>query len=77
MPTGPFALLRHPQFLRLWLVGGLAGTMRWLELLAIGVWAFELTRSALVVALPAQRCISTTPVTPERSSRAEVSSASR
>src|ERR1041385_5222953 len=51
MPAGPFALLRHPQFLRLWLVGGLAGTMRWLELLAIGVWAFELTRSALVVAL--------------------------
>ena len=51
MSAGPFALLRQPPFLRLWLAGGLAGAMRWLETLAVGVWAFELTRSAMVVAL--------------------------
>ena len=44
------ALLRHPDFLRLWLVGAFANAMRWLELLASGLFAFELTGSALAVA---------------------------
>src|SRR5215475_7707847 len=40
-------LLRLPDFLRLWLVGGFANAMRWLELLASGVFAYEVTGSAL------------------------------
>jgi MFS family permease len=44
-------LLREPNFLRLWLVGGFANAMRWLELLASSLFAFEVTGSALAVAL--------------------------
>src|SRR5215468_7445760 len=40
-------LLRQPDFLRLWLVGGFANAMRWLELLISGVFAYETTGSAL------------------------------
>src|SRR5262252_3431784 len=40
-------LLRLPDFLRLWLVGGFANAMRWLELLVSGVFAYEVTGSAL------------------------------
>src|SRR5215510_7771402 len=40
-------LLRLPDFLRLWLVGGFANAMRWLELLISGVFAYEVTGSAL------------------------------
>lgn len=43
-------LLRQPDFLRLWLVGAFANAMRWLELLASGLFAFEVTGSALAVA---------------------------
>ena len=42
-------LLREPDFLRLWLVGGVANAMRWLELLASSLFAFEVTGSALAV----------------------------
>jgi MFS family permease len=42
-------LLRQPDFLRLWLVGGFANAMRWLELLISGVFAYEATGSALAV----------------------------
>jgi len=44
------ALLRQPDFLRLWLVGAFANAMRWLEMLASGLFAFEITGSALAVA---------------------------
>ena len=40
-------LLQLPDFLRLWLVGGFANAMRWLELLVSGVFAYEVTGSAL------------------------------
>jgi len=40
-------LLRLPDFLRLWLVGAFANAMRWLELLASGLFAYEVTGSAL------------------------------
>jgi len=40
-------LLRTPDFLRLWLVGAFANAMRWLELLASGLFAYEVTGSAL------------------------------
>jgi len=42
-------LLREPDFLRLWLVGAFANAMRWLELLAASLFAFEVTGSALAV----------------------------
>ena len=42
-------LLRLPDFLRLWLVGAFANAMRWLELLASGLFAYEVTGSALAV----------------------------
>jgi MFS family permease len=47
------ALLASPDFLRLWLVGGFANAMRWLELLATGLFAYEVTGSALAVAFVA------------------------
>ena len=43
-------LLGVPDFLRLWLAGGAANAMRWLELLASGLFAFEATGSTLAVA---------------------------
>lgn len=42
-------LLGRPEFLRLWLVGAAANAMRWLELLASGLFAYEATGSALAV----------------------------
>lgn len=42
-------LLGHPDFLRLWLVGAFANAMRWLELLVSGLFAYEVTQSALAV----------------------------
>lgn len=42
-------LLRSPDFLRLWLVGAFANAMRWLELLVTGLFAWEVTHSALAV----------------------------
>ena len=42
-------LLRSPDFLRLWLVGAVANAMRWLELLASGLFAWEVTHSAFAV----------------------------
>src|SRR5580704_13884971 len=48
-------LLRLPDFLRLWLVGAFANAMRWLELLASGLFAYEVTGSALAVTFVAAR----------------------
>lgn len=42
-------LLVLPDFLRLWLVGAFANAVRWLELLASGLFAWEITHSALAV----------------------------
>ena len=42
-------LLRTPDFLRLWLVGASANAMRWLELLASGLFAWEVTQSSIAV----------------------------
>ena len=48
--NGPIGeLLRLPDFLRLWLVGASANAMRWLELLASGLFTYEVTGSALAV----------------------------
>ncbi len=50
-PGGAGTLLREPDFLRLWLAGTLSNAMRWLEMLAIGVYTYDLTGSAFLVAL--------------------------
>lgn len=47
----PIALLRDRDYRRLWLAGGLYGTVIWLEVLAISVFVFERTGSANAVAL--------------------------
>jgi MFS family permease len=48
---GAAALLRNGAFLRVWLTGGVAGVLRWLELLAISVYVLETTGSPFLVAL--------------------------
>jgi MFS family permease len=44
-------LFAAPGFFRLWLIGLLTGIVRWLEMLAIGVYVFDITGSAFHVAL--------------------------
>jgi MFS family permease len=46
-------LLRTPDYRRLWMLGGIANAMRWLELLAASLWTFEVTGSALAVSVVA------------------------
>lgn len=48
---GPLSLIAEAEFRKLWSVGVLQGAMRWLELLAIGVWTYALTDSPMLVAL--------------------------
>jgi MFS family permease len=45
------ALLADADFRRVWLVGGLTGGLRWLELLVVGVYVLEQTGSPSMVAL--------------------------
>jgi MFS family permease len=47
----PLTLFKNNQFLRLWVVGGLGGAMRWLEILVLGIYAFDVSGSPLVVSL--------------------------
>ena len=47
---GPLALIREGPYFRVWLTGALANGMRWLEMLAVGVYVFEKTSSPLLVA---------------------------
>lgn len=49
--NGPFALLGDGRYFRVWVAGGFVGTMRWLEILVIGVFTLEVTGSAFQVAL--------------------------
>jgi MFS family permease len=44
-------LLADPAFLRLWCAGGLTNSMRWVEMLVSGLFAYELTGSAFAVSL--------------------------
>lgn len=46
-----FALLDNASFRAIWLMGTLTGVVRWLELLAFGVYVYDLTQSALQVSL--------------------------
>ena len=40
--TPVVSLLGDPAFLRIWIAGGLVGTIRWLEVLAVGVYTLAL-----------------------------------
>ena len=44
-----FALLRNPDFVRIWLAGGFGGTIRWIETLALGLYTFHETGSPFLV----------------------------
>ena len=48
---GPLSLLSEAAFRRVWLTGGLVSIVRWIEFLTIGVYVFEVTRSASLVVL--------------------------
>ena len=42
-------LLRNPRFLLVWVVGGLTGIVRWLQILVLGLYTFQITGSPLLV----------------------------
>ena len=42
-------LLRNPRFLLVWVVGGLTGIVRWLQLFVLGLYTFQITGSPLLV----------------------------
>ena len=44
-------LLSDPEFRSLWIVGAISATARWLEMLVIGIFVFEVTASPFLVAL--------------------------
>lgn len=44
-------LLGNPRFLVVWVVGGLTGIVRWLQLLVLGLYTFQVTESPLLVSL--------------------------
>ena len=50
-PAGIRILFARPDYRRLWAIGGLTGVARWLEFVAIAIFAYELTRSPALVAL--------------------------
>jgi len=49
--SAAWPLLAEPAFRRVWVVGICSGVVRWLEMLAIGVYVFEVTGSPLLVAV--------------------------
>ncbi len=44
-------LLGNPRFLVVWVVGGLTGIVRWLQLLVLGLYTFQITGSPFLVSL--------------------------
>ena len=44
-------LIRDPNYVSIWLLGTLTGFIRWFQLLALGVYTFEITGSPILVAL--------------------------
>ena len=43
-------LIREPEFLKIWSTGALSMTMRWMEIVVIGIYTQQTTHSALAVA---------------------------
>ncbi|MAX11105.1 MAG: hypothetical protein CL710_01980 [Chloroflexi bacterium] len=50
-PTSFLKIISNKQFRLLWLIGGFASCMRWLDMLILGVYTFEITNSAFLVGL--------------------------
>src|SRR4051794_4170599 len=50
-PATRWTMLASPDFRRLWLVGFVISAVRWLEMLAVGVFVYQHTGSAFDVAL--------------------------
>lgn len=50
-PPRPVSIVRNPQFVRLWAIGGLTGTMMWLDILVIALLTLDLTGSPFLVSL--------------------------
>ena len=44
-------LLGNPRFLVVWMVGGLTGIVRWLQILVLGLYTFQVTGSPFLVSL--------------------------
>lgn len=49
--TGIRALFRNPNYLCVWVFGSFTGFIRWFQLLALGVYTFEITDSPFLVSL--------------------------
>lgn len=49
--SGLRALLSMPDYRRLWIAGGVGNTMRWLEMLIAGIFTYNLSHSAFLVAV--------------------------
>lgn len=49
--SAPLQLLCIEDFRRIWIAGALSNTMRWLDILAVGLYVLETTNSAQIVAL--------------------------
>ena len=47
----PLSLFTKKEFVRLWAIGGFLGAVRWLEILVIGIYAFQVSGSPFVVAM--------------------------
>ncbi len=45
-----FSVLKIPSFRRIWIAGGLSALVRWLDMLAIGIFTYQLTEDAGAVA---------------------------
>ena len=45
------ALFRNTDYLRVWSLGALTGFIRWFQLLALGIYTFEITNSPFLVSL--------------------------
>lgn len=45
------SIIANPNYLRLWFAGGVGNAMRWLELLVAGIFTYDVTHSAFLVAV--------------------------
>ena len=50
-------LLGNPRFLIVWVVGGLTGIVRWLQLLVLGIYTFQISGSPLLVSVVPMLCM--------------------
>ena len=50
VPVSLGGLIRNREFRLIWLIGAATNTLRWLEILAVGVVVFDLTGSPFQVA---------------------------